>query len=561
MNKPSRYRDYIKKTFIKYTIITVLIIFSLYIISLFFSFKLTIVNENKRVNNELISLIGQEFNEYHQRLEALSNEDSIKNVFQDKSQLLHVNNLLYSVRNDSLLKANFVLLDAHGEIVTTNLYKDNQNELISTYFIQYLISKLDDDSMIERTLNESLFTGSQNSNYYFAKSITSSGKKVGYVIYFMEDVGDHLDHEDGNLMAITDKFDNAIYHSNMELVDHMGKLKTEQINSSTATFYNNLYFVTSNQIPNTSITVTNMSPIDSYKQSVLIGVYSLLGISIIIILLIFYVSPKLLKRNLESFDLLLASINKPESNNSNETYTPDTFEEFQIIHEQFNNKIAEIQLLIKRNEEISEKKRKMEIKHLETQFNPHFVFNVLEMLRYEILFDPENASEIVVSFANLMRYNINYGYVDVPLETDLKYVKDYLMLQKMRYDERLDYFIDVDQAPLKVKVPKLLIQPIIENSIKHCIDHTNHLNINISIKTSNHNLIISVEDNGQGMEMDQLITLQKSLADKDNPEEKIGLYNSHRIIQLLYGEDYGLSINSEPGIGTVVILKIPLGEI
>ena len=136
--------------------------------------------------------------------------------------------------------------------------------------------------------------------------------------------------------------------------------------------------------------------------------------------------------------------------------------------------------------------------------DPHFAFNVMEGLRYEILFDPKKASELAVSFARLMRYSIHRGEGDVSLETDLQYVKDYLALQKMRFGERLSYDIAMDPLLYDCQIPKLLLQPVVENSIVHGMENVRAIHINITGKREEDMLVLSVVDNGAGISPEKM---------------------------------------------------------
>ena len=158
-----------------------------------------------------------------------------------------------------------------------------------------------------------------------------------------------------------------------------------------------------------------------------------------------------------------------ELDRSSELYelSPQCSVESQQLYAQFRRITLHLRELIRYNSELQDRRRQMEIKQLEEQFNPHFVFNVMEMVRYQIREDPEAASEMLLSFANLMRYSINYGHTKVSLETDVEYVNDYLLLQKVRYNNCLRYEFIIPDQLLECQVPKLLLQPVIENSIKH----------------------------------------------------------------------------------------------
>ena len=218
--------------------------------------------------------------------------------------------------------------------------------------------------------------------------------------------------------------------------------------------------------------------------------------------------------------------------------------------------MSRLQEMMKNNNKLAERKRLMEVKHLEQQFNPHFVFNVMEALRYEIVIDPPRASDMVVSFANLMRYSINYGNTKVTLQTDIEYINDYLLLQKMRYNRRLEYKIDIDEELLSCKIPKLLIQPVVENSLNHGAEKTRFIRVLITGRRVEDHLELYVEDNGGGVPPSRLEEIRRSLEDENANSTHIGLYNVHRVLQLLYGPEYGLTIESECQKGTKVTLKI-----
>jgi len=201
----------------------------------------------------------------------------------------------------------------------------------------------------------------------------------------------------------------------------------------------------------------------------------------------------------------------------------------------------------------------MEIKHLEEQFNPHFVYNVMETVRYQISEDPETASEMLLSFASLMRYSVNYGHTKVLLETDVEYVNDYLLLQKARYNNCLLYDFDIPEELLECRVPKLLLQPVIENSIVHGYRAGRTLSIRVQAEHRDDALRFTVTDDGAGIPAGRLAKLRESF-EHDLTNEyaaHVGLYNIQKVIRLTYGAPYGVQIESTEGQGTAVTLTIP----
>lgn len=564
MQKSNKFKDYIRKTFVRSGAILVLLIFALFILSLLLTFRETIVQTNRSYNAGLSRLIEKEVQHYSEGLDRLAEDPTVRAVFDNKNVSIEVNQLLYRFVNDRKIKASFVLLDRKQHIVSTNFYQSDQETLSNSYVLKDLLLKLQEQEKgVYGGINKISFGQFRKSPYVLAKPITSGNEVRGYLLLFLADLGACIHTRDADMVVVADRFDNIIYTSHDSLRNGMGKstipYRTDQ---KIIAFHDSYYYMTASETGNGNFHILTMTSMNSFKQFLVIGIVILLGSGLILLALIHLVVPKLMKRNLQSFDSFISAVDQYKQGNMDYRLEARTFDEFQTIYDEFNNMMSKIQLLMKHNDEIAERKRRMEIKHLESQFNPHFVFNVLEMLRYEMLLDTRNASNIVVMFANLMRYYIHYGNGEVALHTDIGYMEDYLRLQKMRFNTRLDYEMDIDPALLDYKIPKLLLQPIIENSIKHGLEYTKHLLIRITIRQVGDDIQIAAEDNGQGMEEERLDYIRKLLDDKDAMPEHVGLYNSHRVMQLLYGPAYGLSIQSKHGAGTTVIARIPyIGDV
>ena len=146
------------------------------------------------------------------------------------------------------------------------------------------------------------------------------------------------------------------------------------------------------------------------------------------------------------------------------------------------------------------------------------------------------------------------------MEEELKYINSYLIIQKNRFEDKLKYYIDVPEYMRNAKIPKLILQPIVENSIIHSVDSKNFdININIIIKAylKEDNIYIEIIDNGSGIEDIKLGKINKYLKDNINKFDSIGLENVNKRIKLYFGNKYGLKIFSKLGKGTKVIITIP----
>lgn len=238
----------------------------------------------------------------------------------------------------------------------------------------------------------------------------------------------------------------------------------------------------------------------------------------------------------------------------------DETNEFAPFYNIINSLTARMNSLVNKNRELSDCRRNIEIRQLQGQFNPHFVFNLLANLQYLIQSDPEKAGLVVTNLSKLLRYSIQSGRTKVRLEVDIQHMESYLMLQKSRYGARLQYSFTVSPDLMVCEIPKLLIQPLIENAIVHNIDKVDILKIQISAAKDEDIIEISVSDNGQGIPPAELAKLIGAL-ENGNPEgQQIGLFNVHRTVQLEFGEEYGAKIDSVYGHGTILSVCFPARE-
>lgn len=182
-------------------------------------------------------------------------------------------------------------------------------------------------------------------------------------------------------------------------------------------------------------------------------------------------------------------------------------------------------------EEIKEMANKSEIKALQTQINPHFLFNALNAISASIRIDQDGARNLIINLANYLRYNLEISDDFISINKELKQVRDYIQIEKARFGDRLNIVYDIDD--IDIKIPSLIIQPLVENAIIHGILKSKGSGtINIKVKKFGEKVKIEIIDSGIGID-EELI---KKLYCDDMPENKIGLYNVHRRLKLIYGE-------------------------
>jgi two-component sensor kinase yesM len=199
---------------------------------------------------------------------------------------------------------------------------------------------------------------------------------------------------------------------------------------------------------------------------------------------------------------------------------------------------------------------------LQAQINPHFLYNTLETIRsIAIRNQVESIADMAKSMADIFRYSVDSTKEEVVLKDELKHVKNYINIQKIRYKERLNVEFNIDESLLNYKIIKLVIQPLVENAIYHGIDMKKEAGkLCIECSKFEDKVLISVSDNGIGIKKQDLEELRKNLESSIDRKinKSIGLINVNSRLKLYYGENCSLSIESDYDIGTKVYFKIPI---
>jgi len=218
----------------------------------------------------------------------------------------------------------------------------------------------------------------------------------------------------------------------------------------------------------------------------------------------------------------------------------------------------EIQKLMAENIREQEEKRRNEMKALLSQINPHFLYNTLDSIVW--MAEAGKNREVVhmtMALARLLRRSISSDQELFTIRQETDYVKNYLDIQQMRYKDKLDYEMAIDEAILDKPVIRLVLQPLAENAIYHGIKYKGGRGlIRIEAYQEGRDIILKVTDNGKGMTEEQMKSIfQKH---KVNYERNgVGVYNVQTRLKLYYGREYGLCYESCPGVGTAAIVRIP----
>ena len=304
--------------------------------------------------------------------------------------------------------------------------------------------------------------------------------------------------------------------------------------------------------------VVGVSYVDELVTSNLWENFWLLALAAVAILLAALVSSIVISRALSRpLKGLSRAMRQFEKNADTFTYAPvGGAREVQELSESFSHMVVKIQHLMEtvRREEIN--LRKTELKALQAQINPHFLYNTLDSIAWMCEQGRnDEAVQMVNALAQLFRISISRGHELIPIRSELRHAESYLKIQKHRYKNQFSYRFDVDESCLDFLCNKITLQPIIENAIYHGINGlVDEGEIVITLRADGSDVVFTVADNGVGMEEEQI---QAILRKERSDHTGIGIKNVNDRLKIYFGEGYGITIDSEPDVGTTVTIRMP----
>ena len=238
-------------------------------------------------------------------------------------------------------------------------------------------------------------------------------------------------------------------------------------------------------------------------------------------------------------------------------------DEIAELADTFNHMVNDLRGLIERNYVMRLREQESELAALQAQINPHFLYNTLDSLYWQAVEDgQENMAENVLALAELFRLLLSSGESEISVEQELKIVTNYLHLQKMRFSRRLDYSIEVEDEILSVCIPKLILQPFVENAIVHGMERKETWGyVKVLGRREGALLHFIIEDDGVGMSQEKIDELLSDNGEKRYASQRVGHYairNVRERMSLRYGENFEMRISSEVGVGSVVHIVLPL---
>ncbi|MGI6084735.1 MAG: sensor histidine kinase [Acetivibrionales bacterium] len=335
-------------------------------------------------------------------------------------------------------------------------------------------------------------------------------------------------------------------------------------NSITETELNKqIYYVASKEINDSNLTFVAGIPKHQILAELYGSIRSYLIITSLIVLICLTVSVFITLGFTQFIKTMMSGINMVRNGNYDIKMPEYKDVELNMLSETFNNMTTGIKYLIDQVYEKQLLSKEMELKFLQSQINPHFLFNTLVTISYKAkLSQDETIYKMVTSLSELLQASIySNTHAKIPIREELELAKIYLYLQKIRFEDKLEYNINVKgKNVLDYYLPRLSLEPIVENAVVHGIERKmGKGTVTVNITESSKVVLLEVIDDGLGFEPGtiRLKNSNPSFVRKEG-HHNIGLSNTDKRIKLIYGEQYGLTIKSEPGKGTKVVIRIPV---
>lgn len=361
---------------------------------------------------------------------------------------------------------------------------------------------------------------------------------------------------------VMDQEDNIVYTPVNGIVYRVNPKWVKAMESMSVQIQGGSYQIRSELSPYTGWRTVGVFSMDEVMSSVNTIVYILFTCVIISLVLVVIVSFKFSRTLTNPIFKLKRLMKQAESGDLTVRFNFQHNDEIGELGQSFNHMIARIDQLIQMVYVEQENKRTAEMKSLQEQIKPHFLYNTLDTISWMARdYDAEDIVRLVDALTNMFRIGLSHGKDIITVKEEITHVSNYLYIQKIRYKDKLNYVIHVDESLYAIEVPKLILQPLVENAIYHGVKaKRGGGTITITGVPEGENLVFTVQDNGAGMPQEKVEELNRRMSERSvlDEQKSFGLFYIRERIQLCYGTGYGVHVESALGEGTRVTITLPL---
>lgn len=515
----------------------------------------------QRLNNLIYSILYSPG--YVENIEKLDS-DSLGQQFAAQTSLMDLlTSTLYS-EIDSLSGIELYTMTKHKLFYVSNL----QFSITNTDTIPEPWKKMFDNRIDVQIINHP----SQPDRFYLMRTINrfEDRSKQGGILLdvkwgMMQNVLDMANPEKESLVYIADGNGNPMYAHRTSSIDPASFVHVLQGVSGAGVVKHGGHYVFYSALESWHLLVVKIIPESQINESanttgrygLVIGLASVLVSACVAILIALQTSKPIVKlaKSMQKLNVM-----KPA--NLPEHHGKPRIDEIGMLESKFYSMTERLRDHITTEYVLNLQKRTAQLKALQAQINPHFLHNTLQMIGGMALSkSPHDIYQVIRALSDMFRYIVRESDLST-LDKELSHVRNFMVIQEQRFPQKLRFEIDAEPGLASCKIPKLTLQPIVENAVQYGLEpQIDNWHVRITCRKSAENVIITIQDNGVGMPPDQLSALQKRLEANHDPvwenEERIGLRNVNARIKMHFGPQYGVWIESRKDAGTKVTITIP----
>ena len=538
------------------------------------SLNATIIEENSGIVGQL----GESVDSYLRNAMKVSDSiyyNVIKNTDISNDDIKKGMNLIY-VNNDNMID-DIALISGKGELIESMpalRLKDNINVLEKDFFKKSMA----ESEYINFSMPHirDLFDRNENSYSWVislsrAVEVTDEGKATQALLLinlnyrYFEEIFSNVNLGNGGYVYLTNDRGDIIWHPKQNKI-YSGRFNED--NKYAATLKDG---ITVENLRGKNITL-NVRTI-GYTGWKLVGVtpsaalgidgikfrFFVLFVADLFLFLLAMINAFISDKISNPIKRLDGSVREIESGNLDVEIVPSGSYEVEHLGKSIKNMLGRIKVLMSDLVDEHNAKRKSEFDTLQSQINPHFLYNTLDIIVWMI--ENENSDKavnIVTALAKFFRISLSKGKNIITVKDEVEHVRNYLMIQNMRFKNRFEYSIDVDEEVLSYSSLKLMLQPLVENAIYHGMEFMDgDGEIDVKVFKEDDSLYFTITDNGLGMSEDMVETLLSKDFVPSKKGSGIGVKNVNERIKLYFGSEYGLKVESEPDEGTKITIHLP----
>ena len=538
------------------------------------SLNATIIEENSGIVGQL----GESVDSYLRNAMKVSDSiyyNVIKNTDISNDDIKKGMNLIY-VNNDNMID-DIALISGKGELIESMpalRLKDNSNVLEKDFFKKSMA----ESEYINFSMPHirDLFDRNENSYSWVislsrAVEVTDEGKATQALLLinlnyrYFEEIFSNVNLGNGGYVYLTNDRGDIIWHPKQNEI-YSGRFNED--NKYAATLKDG---ITVENLRGKNITL-NVRTI-GYTGWKLVGVtpsaalgidgikfrFFVLFVADLFLFLLAMINAFISDKISNPIKRLDGSVREIESGNLDVEILPSGSYEVEHLGKSIKNMLGRIKVLMSDLVAEHNAKRKSEFDTLQSQINPHFLYNTLDIIVWMI--ENENSDKavnIVTALAKFFRISLSKGKNIITVKDEVEHVRNYLMIQNMRFKNRFEYSIEVDKKVLSYSSLKLMLQPLVENAIYHGMEFMDgDGEIDVKVFKEDNSLYFTITDNGLGMSEDMVETLLSKDFVPSKKGSGIGVKNVNERIKLYFGSEYGLKVESEPDEGTKITIHLP----